>query len=437
MKKEIVAILLFAFLLRGIVAYADNLKGWDESIYASLGWQIKEGHNYAFEKFDDRNFDFGNSAGFRAPLLPNIIALVYWILGDGIIAVSLIMPIFGTLGVYAAYLLGKELFDEKVGLYSALFLTILPIHVINSGLILTDVLVTTMLTFSVLFFQKGFIKNQKYCKELCGFTTALAVLARYTALFVLPVYLIIWLWKGKPKLKLELISTIIIVLITLSPWLAYSYEEYGTPLGALIHSEKAPGYCCGEQLWYYFFLASPIMFGFFSLAFAYVLIRFDKRDLLLWLWIIVIFFFINSIPHKEMRYVLPFIPALVILTAKELKENKKMVVFLVATSLILLFAQVKFLWKDHPCFFKSVEFLKQTEENAVLITWPSPRYYFYTHREAHFPETNLIDQIKNYEKGYIVWLWDDEFYDDERPELNKLEKVFSCVENDKRIEIFN
>jgi len=107
------------------------------------------------------------------------------------------MPLIGALSVIILYLLGKEIFNKKVGLISSLIFAFIPLHVFYSGRILTDVLFTFFVLLTFLSFWKGDEKGNKNQRILFGIFLALALLSRYTALWIIPVFFIYLLIKNK------------------------------------------------------------------------------------------------------------------------------------------------------------------------------------------------------------------------------------------------
>lgn len=58
--------------------------------------------------------------------------------------------LWGVLGIFAAYLLGRRLFGPRAGLGAALLVALLPPHIVSSGLFKPDVLVALMVSLTVL-----------------------------------------------------------------------------------------------------------------------------------------------------------------------------------------------------------------------------------------------------------------------------------------------
>jgi len=92
---------------------------------------------------------------FRAhPLLFQSALSVIYRLGGGDVAARLLVVVLGLATVLVVYLLGRLLYDHRVGLVAALLLTAMPYHVGVSRQVLLDVPMTFMATTSLYFFAR-------------------------------------------------------------------------------------------------------------------------------------------------------------------------------------------------------------------------------------------------------------------------------------------
>src|SRR5690242_400292 len=98
---------------------------------------------------------------FRAhPLVfQTTLSLVYR-LGGGDVAARLLVAAFGLATVIVVYLLGRLLYDHRIGLVAALLLAVMPYHVGVSRQVLLDVPMTFMATTS-LYFVARFCKTRR------------------------------------------------------------------------------------------------------------------------------------------------------------------------------------------------------------------------------------------------------------------------------------
>ena len=266
MRKEIkilIILFIFAFIIRGIFVFSTPLKIWDETVYANLGYDLSNNpldysvKNNGWSDFIPSrgdNFYAWPKMGFRAPLLPYLL-LIFYLFNLGFL-VSFLIVFAGALSVILVYLLGMKLFNKKVALYSAILFLLIPLHVIYSAKILTGVLFTFFVLLTFFSFWKGYEEGVRKYKVLFGIFLALALLSRYTALWIMPIFLLYFLARDKSLKFLKdkyLWYSILAFFITLIPWFIYGIFEYNNPIGAFIHGAKASAYWGGLQSWYFFF----------------------------------------------------------------------------------------------------------------------------------------------------------------------------------------
>jgi 4-amino-4-deoxy-L-arabinose transferase-like glycosyltransferase len=285
MKKEtkiLIALFVIAFIIRGVFVFSTPIKIWDETVYANLGYDLSKNlldYSVANNGWSDYipsggdNFYAWPKMGFRAPLLPYLLMPLYLFHLDFLII--FFIAIIGALSVCLVYLLGKKLFNKKVAVYSAILFLLIPLHVVYSAKILTDVMFTFFVLLTFFSFWKGYEEENKKHKILFGVFLALTLLSRYTALWIIPIFLIYFLVRDK-SLKFAkdkyLWYSVLVFFITLIPWLIYGIFEYNNPLGAFIHGFKASGYWGGLQSWTFFFQYWWQMFSIIGFVFVIALI---------------------------------------------------------------------------------------------------------------------------------------------------------------------
>lgn len=420
-KKMLLLLFILALSIRVASSYNNPVKWWDEAVYAGLGWNLKSNpFDYSFSKFGDYIPDTWTQAGFRAPLLSYLFAFVYSSAGENQFLINLIMPLLGSFGVVLLFLFAEKLFNEKIALYASAFLAFLPVHIYFSGRILTDVFVTTMMTSTFLLFWLGFEKNKPKFKILCAISAGLSILARYTAIWIPLVFLVYLILKNRNLKFLKdkyTILSIVAFFLVLSPWFWYGYVAYKTPLGPLLHSQRASSYWGGVQPWYFFFEYFPAMFSIATIFFIiglFIMIKNLKLrggSLLVILWFLSIFLFSSFLlPHKEDRFLLPLTPALCIIAGFGVERIKKYknLIFVSAVLIAAASASAHMLYtakisytESASCFLKANDFIKTLEQDSVIFTDSSPLVYYYIHRETKFIPQDL-KALKSLEKTYLL-----------------------------------
>ncbi|MFA5020036.1 MAG: glycosyltransferase family 39 protein [Candidatus Pacearchaeota archaeon] len=463
--KLLISILILALILRIIFVFISPVKLWDETIYANLGYELsKNPMHYSFDTngWSDRITDGSwPKAGFRPPLLPYILSLFFFFNLSNLI--EFLIPVIGMLNVLVVYFLGKKIFNYKVGVYSALFLAIFPIHVIYSGKIMTDVFSTFFISLSILFFWIGFEENKNSYKVLFGLSLALALLTRYTSLWIIPVFAIYFLLRDKSFKFLKdkfLWVAILVFFLILSPWFVYSYFTYGNIFGAFIHGFKAVSYWGGIQPWYFFFTNFWEIFSIFSFIFIislFILVYnkqfLNKKVYFFLIWISLFFIILSYMPHKEPRYFIPIIPAICLICGVALSLLKKyakiilLVIFIISlVHLFLIFNSGinNEYTETNICFKEGAIFLNGVNEDSVVFSDKSTLgYYFFRKKIITYPEPwnlQILNTFADRYKDREIYLFITDFqepvleedYLNLKKDLNlNFEQIFNC--NNKTI----
>lgn len=96
--------------------------------------------------------------------------------------VRLMAAIFGTFGVWLTFVLGRRMFDARVGLLAAVLLSAVPSHVSHSALFKPDVLVALLVTLTFLWSRDAVHARRPRRYLLSGCGVGLAVAAKYTGI---------------------------------------------------------------------------------------------------------------------------------------------------------------------------------------------------------------------------------------------------------------
>lgn len=418
-KKWLIALFVIALILRIIFVFSMPIKLWDETIYINLGYDLSNNPaDYSFANNGWSDFMPDNSyplAGFRAPLLPYLISFLY-LLNLGFL-INFLIPLIGALSVILVYVLGKNLFNESTGLISASLFTFIPLHIFYSGRVLTDVLFTFFVLVTFISFWKGYENNNKKYKVLFGLFLALSLLSRYTALWIMPIFLLYFLIKYKSLRFLKdkyLWYAVIIFFLALTPWFIYGIIYYHNPIGSFMHGMKASSYWGGIQPWNFFFSSWWQMFSIAGFIFIFGLLSIihkkeylRKEIYLLLIWFIFFLGMIIYMPHKEDRFIIPIIPSLVILSAffiNKIKEYKRLLIAVIL--LILIFSTCSNFYNTYKlyhstnteCFEQIGMKLKEIKGNFMVVSENPPLFRYYVKQEnAYYPNPLNNKTIKELE----------------------------------------
>jgi len=180
--RRIGCLLLFAFLLRvPLLLYPEVIHN-DGAEYIRQATQILS----------------GNWAGSRVPpFYAMLIALAHTLVQNYELAGIWVSVIFGTLVVLPVFYLGRELFDERVGMISALIASVHPLLSTASGSVLTESVYYFLLATSVLYGWYAFQRGRFVTILAFGLLTSMAYLTRPEGIGLLFVFCV-WVLAVRP-----------------------------------------------------------------------------------------------------------------------------------------------------------------------------------------------------------------------------------------------
>ena len=244
----------------------------------------------------------GNLAANHPPLAYILLAL-WRLLGMGVNEWTIrgLPALFGVLGIGAIYLLGKELFNARVGLVAALLLAISPFHVLHSQDLKEYIYLPFFATLMVLYFYRA--TNTGRSKDWLMYGL-LAGICCYTEAFVAPLLVAINCWfllffyKHKDNLRYWVGANLLGALM-FAPWLGmmlqkvhlYMVEAEGwwvpppTPWGVVFYFKTiAFGYAAVKPFFYLAFLLFLVLFIYGAYR---ALVRDSRAALLLLMWAVL------------------------------------------------------------------------------------------------------------------------------------------------------
>lgn len=207
-----------------------SLVSWDEAWYGAIARNILNSGNLLFLSWNGSIYSDHPPAGFW------IIALFESIFGVDEFGVRVGSAIFGLLGLYITYLVGREFFSKTTGFASALALSSAYWYLFRSRSGNLDIFLTV---FFILTFYLA-VKASKNPKFLLPFALSLGMLILTKSLIPLTIIpaLIIIFSRSKISLK-QIIFPAIAFLVLILPWFAalyffensafYKYFQTGTP----------------------------------------------------------------------------------------------------------------------------------------------------------------------------------------------------------------
>ncbi len=251
-----------------------------------------------------------------------------------------LLPSIGT--VIVIYLLGKELYNQKVGVVAAAMMSVFWLHLFFTARLLMDLPGLFFAMMSILFFWKGFVKKQgnKYI-YLTALFTVLTALTKYNDGMIVFAFIIILVLlerlnflKNKAMWKAAGLVTVIILI----PYMIFNYKSFGDPLPGLttyvlspvtsaIYQFDTPAYYIFHYFieflftfWFIIFLVGLLTLWRFFISIDQLVKRKETRhvnDLLMILLIILpLIFFVFIYKVAVHQYLFLMMPAVFLLMAK-------------------------------------------------------------------------------------------------------------------------
>ena len=234
LKPRYFLLLLFILILAGVLRFYQL--GWadvinDEVIFAfrSIGYIDFFSSPYQttpWEWFSEipiwAHFSFHD-----APPLVFLIQHLFFILfGQSILVLRLPFVLAGIASIYLLYLIGKQIFNSQVGIIASLLLAVSSYHVwiSRTGLQESIVIFLSLLAF-YLFLQAQ--ETNRYW--LWGICLGLAMLAKYTAFILLPIFVVHLLFFQRSVFKDKRFWLgVILIFVVFSPVIIYNLKLYQT-----------------------------------------------------------------------------------------------------------------------------------------------------------------------------------------------------------------
>ncbi len=396
-EDRFILLILFLFLLIQVSAFLkSNDMWWDSAVYIGMGKYM---------------FSLGKIGLWETPrplVWPLLLGLLWKLNLSPTIYGRILELLFASGCVYLAYKTGKEIFNEKIGLLSALLLAFTPTFLFFSKIMLSDIPSAFFALLAVyLFIKKEFFYT--------GLFASIAFMTRFLQIGIFISILIILVYNHKKyknfnKNLLNLVSGFSIIL---APFLIFNTIRYGNPVHPFLFQlfmAKYTGWVFHQPFSFYFvsIVKENFMFLFSLIGIFFI---FKKRNITssFVLAILLLFFiFFNLISHKEMRFVITFLPYLAMISSYGLfsfidnfkKKNKPIIL---AALLILLSLQLMPQLKPEKEENQFIDFQDYMAKDGVKenIWITSPVYAVYSNKKidelVYFPTFNnkRIDELSS------------------------------------------
>jgi len=218
-KFTFIFLLSFVVQLTYLVLNPLNKPRLDAAIYDTIGFNIASGKGFSID---------GLNPTTHYPIYPIFLSIIYIIFGRNYFIVQLFLTLFLALSCGIVYLLGKVVFNEKVGLIAATFLSLYPPFFCLSRIMYAEPLFIVLL-YTLILQLIFFIKiNKAWIILISGILLGTAILTKPQIIY-LPVVItvfLLWLLGFKKALRYLLIFSMGI-LLCMGPWIIRNYLIFG------------------------------------------------------------------------------------------------------------------------------------------------------------------------------------------------------------------
>lgn len=392
----------------------------------------------------------------RRPFLLVLIWAGLYRLGASEIYLRIVELLFSIATLFAVYYLTKEMYNEKAALITTLATSVLGLHLFFTARLMTEIPSMCMALFAYYFFFKYYVNEKDKSKLWVSFLfMGLAMFIRASiTLAILPMLLIILLKEGKSIFKNKtIIKAILVSVAVVFPYIIYLMFRYKT-LNIFLALQKLTG--IGEGRFtnpfaagftritdYLTIIPSELKLTYFILMIigCYIFIDFfigidllyknkDKKFFreiftISWVLLFLLFFgFLVANPdptaYAEPRYLLPILPALLMLSANGLlylegliKKIDKRIAILILLVILAFGTYTQLIYanqmivskKDSFSQIKPMgEFLKGKTTHTILVNSNQMElmYYSETYCEGFGKEELFLKKIKDLQTDYVV-----------------------------------
>ncbi len=150
-------------------------------------------------------------------------------LGFGLDTIRFSILMFSLLSNLLVYLIGRDLFNRKVGLLAAFFFVFFPDEILHSTRVLLNVPALAMWLLSIYLFQRAYFKKSNALLYFCGLISGLAVLVYNQNLVLIGFYFLFLLVAGGLDFirQFKYICFFLIIIFIYSLSFLYSHIWFG------------------------------------------------------------------------------------------------------------------------------------------------------------------------------------------------------------------
>lgn len=431
LKNPLLLLIILFILIKLIFLTRLHIIIWDEAVYLSMGKYL-----FSLGKI-------GIWEVFRPIILPLFLGAGSFFGLNQIIFGEILTILFSAGSIYITYLIGKTLFDKKIGFLSAFFLAITPVFFLYSGYILTGIPSLFFILASLYFLVKD---DSKSSYIFGGIFAGLGFLTRFPhGLFLISILFFFgvkFLLKRTKKNFYPLLYILVSFLIVQAPFWIFNFFMYHKETGRLYHAlfrpliyawshQYNPAEMAGQKFFYFIQLSQQnfwLMFAVLGIIFYFATKKYKKSSITLFLTIFIIYFaYFNWIPNKQQRFMITFLPYLCILASygifeliirasreKKYPQIKNIILGIILLLSLMLIAPTDmnyYFWRpaENPeIITEFYEYFKEkTDINTplkILTADPVPSAYIEARFEPiYFSLNTAYEAYNNFDYDYIVY----------------------------------
>jgi len=284
------------------------------------------------------------------PAIPFFYGLIFKFIGESRLYIQIFTTILFSLTVVLTCLIGRDLWNDRIGLSGGLLLLGIPYLFTQVPLMLVDVPSMFFLTLSVFMFNRVLTRGGVLMAVLSATAIFLSLFSKYSLWLMLSVLVVLFLIRLRESPGVTLRRGVLVILLTgifSGIVLLYKYDVISEQIRLLVSYQKP-----GLRRWTESFTSTFLfqVHPFVTLGALYsIYAAVKKRDLryavVVWLVVLVVFMQI-----KRIRYIVPVFPMLALMAAYGFGEirterlRKLVVLCAVFSSLVIaIFAYLPFL----------------------------------------------------------------------------------------------
>ncbi|MEK6759889.1 MAG: glycosyltransferase family 39 protein [Deltaproteobacteria bacterium] len=236
----------YALLLILALAFLVRLYNVDSTTIGTHQWRQSQTAMIA-ENFHDNGYRFlypqidwvGDTDGYAEtdfPIYSYSVALVYGVFGVSNWAGRLLSALFSVASIWFIYLIARKKLDGRTALWSAFFLSVLPLFAFYGRAVMPEALMLMASAAGIWFFSEWVDRDSAWSYFASAFFISLACLLKPTSLYLgLPLLYLAWERHGRALLgQWRLWAYSVIVVASVLAWYLHAhtiYEETGNSIG--------------------------------------------------------------------------------------------------------------------------------------------------------------------------------------------------------------